>query len=129
VRVVVEAGGEGPRLLAVAPELRAALHALLVNAVEASPDGAQVTVQVEARDHGCARVTVGDEGPGLPAEVRARLFTPHVTTKPSGSGMGLFLAHRIATTRYGGGLSLEESEPRGTRAVLDLGPRTGGRPA
>ncbi len=129
VRVTVEAGEVRPRIRAVAPELRAALHALVVNAVEASPDAAQISVRVEARGAGSARVTVDDEGPGLPGEVRARLFTPHVTTKPSGSGMGLFLAHRIATTRYGGGLVLEERVPRGTRAVLDLGPRTGGRPA
>ncbi len=128
VRVSVEAGEARPRLAAVAPELRAALHALVVNAVEASPEGARVAVRVAARDGGGARVTVEDEGPGLPAEVRVRLFTPHVTTKPSGSGMGLFLAHRIATTRYGGGLALEERLPCGTRAVLDLGPRTGGRP-
>jgi len=129
VRVTVEAGEARPRICAVAPELRAALHALVVNAVEASTEGARIAVRVEARDGGGARVTVDDEGPGLPAEVRSRLFTPHVTTKPSGSGMGLFLAHRIATTRYGGGLALEERPVRGTRAVLDLGPRTGGRPA
>ncbi len=129
VRVGVEAGEARPRLRAVAPELRAALHALVVNAVEASPEGARVSVRVEARDGGGARVTVEDEGPGLPDEVRVRLFTPHVTTKPSGSGMGLFLAHRIATTRYGGGLTLEERPPHGTRAVLELGPRAGGRPA
>jgi signal transduction histidine kinase len=129
VRVTVEAGEARPLICAVAPEVRAALHALVVNAVEASPEGAQVAVRVESRDGGAARVSVDDEGPGLPEEVRARLFTPHVTTKPSGSGMGLFLAHRIATTRYGGGLALEQRLPRGTRAVLDLGPRTGGRPA
>ena len=128
VRVVVEAGEARPRICAVVPELRAALHVLVVNAVEASPEGARIAVRVEARDGGGARVTVDDEGPGLPGEVRSRLFTPHVTTKPSGSGMGLFLAHRIATTRYGGGLALEDRLPRGTRAVLDLGPRTGGRP-
>lgn len=129
VRVTVEPGEARPRLAAVAPELRAALHALVVNAVEASPDGARVSVRVEAREGGGARVTVEDEGPGLPDEVRARLFTPHVTTKPSGSGMGLFLAHRIATTRHAGGLALEKRPTRGTRAVLDLGPRAGGRPA
>ncbi len=129
VRVAVEAGEARPRVRAVAPELRAALHALVVNAVEASPEGARIAVRVEARDEGGARVTVDDEGPGLPKEVRARLFTPHVTTKPSGSGMGLFLAHRIATTRYGGGLALEARTSRGTRAVLDLGSRRGGRPA
>lgn len=125
VRVAVEAGKRRPSLPAVAPELKAAIHALVVNAVEASPEGGQVDVRVEPLPGGSVRVTVEDEGPGLPAEVRARLFTPHVTTKPSGSGMGLFLAHRIATTRYGGSLVLEERAPRGTRAVLTLGPRAG----
>ena len=129
VRVVVAPGPARPRLDAVAPELKAALHALVVNAVEASPDGAEVAVRVEEREGGGARVTVEDEGPGLPAEVVARLFTPHVTTKPSGSGMGLFLAHRIATTRYGGSLAVARREPCGTRAVLEVGPRAGGRGA
>jgi signal transduction histidine kinase len=129
VRVRVIAGEGGPKLRAVAPELRAALHALVVNAVEASPDGGEVTVRVDERTGGSAQVTVEDEGPGLPAEVRARLFTPHVTTKPSGSGMGLFLAYRIATARYGGSVVLEDRAPRGTRAVLTAGPRAGGRPA
>lgn len=124
VRVSVAPGGVA-RLTAVAPELKAALHALVVNAVEASPDGGEVVVSV-AGEEGCAVVRVEDEGPGLPDEVRARLFTPHVTTKPSGSGMGLFLAHRIASTRYGGSLALEARAPRGTRAVLTVGPRSGG---
>jgi signal transduction histidine kinase len=88
-----------------------------------------VTVRVEALDGTSVRLTVEDEGPGLPSEVRSRLFTPHVTTKPSGSGMGLFLAYRIATARYGGSLVLEERVPRGTRAVFTAGPRAGGRPA
>jgi len=129
VRVAVAPGEARPRLLAVAPELKAALHALVVNAVEASPDGGEVAVRLEALEGGGARLCVEDDGRGLPAEVRSRLFTPHVTTKPSGSGMGLFLAHRIATTRYGGSLVLEARAPRGTRAVLALGPRAGGRGA
>jgi signal transduction histidine kinase len=123
VRVSVSPGG-GARLRAVAPELKAALHALVVNAVEASPDGGEVVVSV-AEEEGRAVVRVEDEGAGLPEQVRARLFTPHVTTKPSGSGMGLFLAHRIATSRYGGSLALEARAPHGTRALMTIGPRCG----
>ncbi len=74
------------------------------------------------------RLEIDDEGPGLPPEVRARLFTPHLSTKANGSGMGLFLAHRIATGRYRGSLELidieaEDGEVRGTRAVLEIGER------
>ena len=49
---------------------------------------------------------IEDEGEGLAEEIRRRLFTPHLSTKANGSGMGLFLAHRIATNRYGGSLEL-----------------------
>lgn len=115
VRIDVAAPGPLP-LRAVPAEVQAALQALVVNAVEASPDGATVRVTAAAEGSGGMAVTVEDDGPGLPAEVRSRLFTPHVTTKPAGSGMGLFLAHRIATGRYGGSLVLEEGSPRGTRA-------------
>lgn len=108
----------------VEAELRAALQALVVNAVEASPPGGLVRIELEPRGEGRARLTVDDEGPGLPEEVRRRLFTPHVTTKPAGAGMGLYLAHRFAATRYGGGLEITDRPEGGTRARLDLQGRT-----
>ncbi len=70
-----------------------------------------------------AVITVDDEGPGIPPSVRERLFTPHVTTKAAGAGMGLYLAHRLATTRYGGTLDLADRSAGGTRATLTLGDR------
>lgn len=128
VRVRVEEASAECPVLAIPAELSAAIQALVVNAVEASPDGATVTVAVAPLPEGVV-VTVEDEGPGLPAEVRSRLFTPHVTTKPAGSGMGLFLAHRIATTRYGGSVALEDRSPHGCRATLTAPGRTGGADA
>lgn len=125
VRLDVDEAEGTPRLLAVEPELRAVVQALVVNAVEASGEGSTVTVRVRGTgEAGRLRMEVTDQGPGLPPAVRERLFTPHLTTKANGSGMGLFLAHRIATTRYGGSLNLEEGEDgRGVRAVLELAPR------
>lgn len=132
VRIEVETPPEdaGPvAVTGVAAELRAMLQALVVNAAEASPEGGLVTVRLAASTKG-ATVEVIDQGLGLAAEVRARLFSPHVTTKPTGSGMGLFLCHRLATTRYGGSLTVEdgahggtpmmEAASGGTRAVLEL---------
>jgi signal transduction histidine kinase len=127
VRLAVEADADLPPLAAVEPELRAVLQALLVNAVEASPEGGAVSVRVEREGDERVRVTIDDDGPGLPEEVRARLFTPHLTTKANGSGMGLFLAHRIATARYGGRLELAAREAGGTSAVLELGSRRPGQ--
>lgn len=120
VRVEVERGPEDELTLdGVEPELRAVLQALVVNAIEASPDAGQVTVRLQRRGE-MLHVQVDDEGPGLPPEVRERLFTPHLSTKANGSGMGLFLAHRIACNRYGGRLELEPRRPCGTRVELRL---------
>jgi signal transduction histidine kinase len=115
-------------LLGVEAELRAALQALVINAVEASPPGAPVRVSL-CRDDDAVIVTVEDSGAGIPDAVRSRLFTPHVTTKPSGAGVGLYLAHRLATTRYGGDLSLADRPEGGTRAALLLRDRDTVRPA
>jgi signal transduction histidine kinase len=108
---------------AVAAELKAALQALVVNAVEASPAGGTIAVRVGAGPPGRSVVEVEDAGCGLPEAVAARLFEPHVTTKPHGSGMGLFLAHRIVTGRYGGALGLAARAAGGTLARVELGDR------
>ncbi len=110
-------------LTAVAAELRAVLQTLVINAVEASPAGGRVTVEAHRDDDGRLRIVVEDQGPGLAPEIRERLFTPHLSSKAHGSGMGLFLAHRIAVNRYDGSLALDDRQPEGTRATLLLGHR------
>ena len=125
VRVSVEVETAVPSLAASPAELRAILQALVVNAVEASPDGATVEVSVAAAEAGHVRVEILDAGSGLAPKVRERLFTPHLTTKPHGSGMGLYLAHRLATGRYGGSLELVDRDGGGTIARLELGNREG----
>lgn len=123
VRITVDAPGDrGPRVRGVAAELRAAVQALVVNAVEASPAKGEVCVTLESRADRTV-VRIEDRGPGLAAAVRERLFSPHVTTKPEGSGMGLFLAQRIASSRYGGTVTIEDRDGGGTRAELLLGDR------
>jgi signal transduction histidine kinase len=132
VRVEVEAA-EPLTLVAVAAEVKAIVQALVVNACEASPEGGRVVVRV-ARDAatGAAKVEIDDEGAGVSPAVADRLYAPHVTTKPNGSGMGLYLAQRLATHRYGGGVTLaprpssrlSSETPGGTRATLTIGDRT-----
>lgn len=111
--------GTRPTIQGVGAEVRTALHVLVCNAVEASAKGDAIAVRIAA-DRDAVQVAVEDQGPGLPAAVRARLFQPHVTTKERGAGLGLFLAERIARRRYGGSLVLAERQPRGLRAVLTL---------
>ncbi len=106
----------------VPQELTAALQALVVNAVEASDVGDAVVVRVR-KICGVVEIEVIDQGPGITPELRERLFTPHVTTKPSGSGMGLFLAQRIASARYGGSVEIEDGDGGGTIARLTVADR------
>ena len=76
-------------------QLAQLLHNLLRNAEEAMPSGGAVTVRTRA-DGDRAVLEAEDTGPGIPAADRARVLEPGVTTKASGSGLGLALAARIA---------------------------------
>ncbi len=99
-----------------------AVSNLVSNALDAvsgaTTDGpGRVEVDVTADDDQVA-VRVSDNGPGVPAELRANLFEPFVTGKPSGVGIGLALARKIAQV-HGGDLTLMPSE-RGAEFRLTL---------
>ena len=115
---VEEDGGE--LTVGVVPgAVRAALANLVENATEVSPPGEPVTVRMASIDDH-AMVSVVDRGPGLPEEVRERLFSPHVTTKVGGSGMGLFLARQLVVGMHGGEIEIKDGEAGGTVAVVRL---------
>ncbi len=102
---------------AVPAGLRAALANLVDNAVAACPAG---PVRVTVERHGeQVVIRVVDGGEGLPPEVRERLFRPHTTTRPGGSGMGLYLARELVRAD-GGSLAVEDGEGCGTVATVRL---------
>ncbi len=125
--VRVENDGGDVRAQVVPGAVRAAIANLVENATEVSPAGEAVVVSLE-RDGDEAVIRVVDRGPGLPEEVRRRLFAPHVTTKVGGSGMGLFLARQLIEGMHGGRLEIEDGEGGGTVAAvrLPLAEETGG---
>jgi signal transduction histidine kinase len=96
---------------------------LMLNALEAIGEGGRVVVSVEP---GPARITVrvADDGPGIPAETLRQLGHPFVTTKASGSGLGLFLSRRLVQSA-GGALDIASGAGRGTTCTVHL-PRTKG---
>jgi signal transduction histidine kinase len=91
---------------------------LIANSLEAMPGGGEITIRLwESEETGW--IEVSDTGPGVPAEIRARLFEPFVTSgKTEGLGLGLALA-RQTMLEHGGDLELRESE-RGARFWLRL---------
>jgi signal transduction histidine kinase len=81
------------------------LSNLIVNAMEAQPNGGRVRVGLSS-DAEWAEIRVDDDGPGISEELRARIFQPYFTTKPTGTGLGLsIVARRIA--EMGGTLACE----------------------
>jgi len=111
----VEAGGP-VRVRADPTQLRQILHNLVVNAIDASPAGGVVRVRLEPLTRG-VRLAVEDDGPGIDAAQRERLFEPFYTTKPSGAGLGLPIVRRLALLN-GAQVELERASSGGARFVL-----------
>jgi two-component system sensor kinase FixL len=86
---------------------------LFRNAVDAlqGAQTRQVRVQVKPGPNGLALVSVADTGPGIPAEIAAKLFQPFVTTKPQGMGVGLSISRNIVEAH--GGRIWAEANPEG----------------
>lgn len=116
--IATNGAGNGPLIVRTdAALLEQVLLNLLKNAVEAVPAGGTITLAV-GRETGKVTIDVRDDGPGLPAGVRAQLFRPFTTTKPTGTGLGLAVSHRLART-LGGELTVI-AVPRGTCWRLTL---------
>jgi signal transduction histidine kinase len=92
---------------------------VLTNAAQASPDGARVTVSVEANGGPQLSISVRDQGSGMTADVLARAGEPLFSTKPEGTGLGLAIARRIAAA-HGGTLSIESTVGAGTTVAIHL---------
>lgn len=84
---------------------------LMFNAIDAAPPGGEVSARVGADTGGMLTVHVVDNGPGIDPGVADRLFTPFVTTKSTGTGLGLSVARRVA--RDHGGTLTAANQPGG----------------
>jgi two-component system, NtrC family, sensor histidine kinase HydH len=91
---------------------------LFTNASQSMGGEGRISVEGEALPSGGARLRVRDNGPGVPAEVRHRIFEALFTTKAKGSGLGLALCRRIIEA-HGGTIELESTE-RGASFVITL---------
>ena len=87
---------------------------LLINALEAVAGRAEAHVALSASvdERGLPMIQVRDNGPGIPADVQARIFVPFFTTKEEGSGIGLSLSRQIMRL-HGGSLNVRSEPGRG----------------
>ena len=99
-----------------------ALINLIVNAIQALPNGGRIVVRAREteKDGGkVIEVSVIDDGPGIAPELRGHVFQPFFTTKASGTGLGLTIVKRIAETHQGE-VTVESTVGVGTTSTLRL---------
>ena len=111
IQVVRDYDRSLPKLTVRGSELNQVWTNLLENAIDALGDSGTITITTRV-DGDCAAIDIADDGPGIPAEIRERVFDSFFTTKEigSGTGLGLATAYRIVVDRHDGALTVE-SEP------------------
>jgi two-component system nitrogen regulation sensor histidine kinase NtrY len=111
-------------------QIRRVVINLVDNAVEAlggpnataRPNGAQPLIVVETLHdvvNGIVRLTVADNGPGIPAVDRDKLFMPYYSTKGRGSGLGLAIVRRIIA-EHGGNIEVGDNSPSGSIFTVEM---------
>jgi two-component system nitrogen regulation sensor histidine kinase NtrY len=116
VAVTVRANGAPCTILGQYDPLRRAFANLLRNAAEAMGGSGPIDVDV-ARDGQGLVVTIADHGPGIPEELRPRVFEPYFTTKQDGTGLGLALVRQTIESHNG---TIRVSETTGGGATFSI---------
>jgi signal transduction histidine kinase len=122
ITLTVEAEADLPSIVADAELLKTCLLNLIINAIDAMPDGGRLTLTVQGgRDSNGAVVliTVTDTGKGMTADEVETAFEPYFSTKDTGLGLGLALTRKIVGD-HGGSITLESQPGHGTTARIVL---------
>ncbi|WP_296600871.1 ATP-binding protein [Phenylobacterium sp.] len=119
VRTQMELAENLPQVIGMESEIREALTNLVFNAIDAMPDGGQLTVRTARTEQpGWVRIDVSDTGVGMDEEARQRCMEPFFTTKGErGTGLGLAMVYGVAQ-RHGAEVDLTSSPGEGTTFSL-----------
>jgi signal transduction histidine kinase len=105
-------------LVGHADRLKQAILNILINALEAMPDGGALTIELE-KQNGAARLTVRDSGPGIPPTLLGAIYDMHFTTKSGGTGVGLYVAHSVVQS-HEGSIDVKSSPEQGTTFTVTI---------
>jgi signal transduction histidine kinase len=98
--------------------IRRILTNLFSNSIQAMPNGGNLTIEATEKQR-IVDLTVADTGVGIPEEVKPKLFTPMMTTKSKGQGLGLAVVKRLIGA-LGGTVSFESNVGKGTKFIIKL---------
>ena len=120
VAIVQRFAGGVPLVRLDAEQIRRVVINLVDNSIEAMDRKGRIVVETQLDDsNSVVRVIVADDGPGIPAAEREKLFLPYYSTKGRGSGLGLAIVRRIIA-EHGGSIDVGDNVPRGTRFTIEL---------
>jgi signal transduction histidine kinase len=121
VKLEVALDASAPRAMADEAQIRQSLLNLVRNAAEAlaGRGGGKVTLATRRGEPGRVEIEVADDGPGIPGEVKPRLFDPFFSTKEGGTGLGLALTHQIVKD-HGGDIRVGAGPDGGAAFVVSL---------
>jgi PAS domain S-box-containing protein len=114
----IEIEGAAPPVSADPEMLRVVFQNLLINSADAMKGKGRIRVAVEPIDTNC-QIAFTDAGPGIPADIRNRIFSPFFTTKARGSGLGLPTVKRFIDA-HNGQVTIDCPPAGGTRVVIHL---------
>ena len=116
--VEVQVEGSAPPVSADADMLRIVFQNLLINSAHAMKGKGRIRVAVGTIDAAC-QIAFTDSGPGIPTEIREKIFTPFFTTKSRGSGLGLPTAKRLIEA-HDGQIAIDCPAAGGTSVLVKL---------
>ncbi|GAB4157011.1 MAG: hypothetical protein Tsb009_34060 [Planctomycetaceae bacterium] len=108
-----------PRPRVVRDQLVQVFLNLILNAMDATSEGGVIEIST-AWKNGRIDIAVTDDGHGIPEENRDAIFQPYVTTKPTGTGLGLFVCKNLIEKMGSGRIELAKTSPKGTTFVVSL---------
>jgi signal transduction histidine kinase len=126
-KVVVNIDEQAQKIIGDPDYLKRIISNLVLNAVQAMPNGGTLTVNsIRDKQSGELVLTVEDTGVGIPDDVKDKLFTPMFTTKSKGQGFGLAVVKRMTET-LGGSVTFESEHGRGTKFTVRFFPPQGAK--
>ena len=121
IGLVKELAADLPRVWCDAGQIEQVVLALVVNAIDAMPNGGNLTLRTRRKGEAEVQMEVRDDGVGMPPEVMANLFEPFFTTKERGRGLGLGLAiSRSIIERHEGTIEAKSVPGNGTILTVTL---------